>query len=81
MAKIVIGSPSLTQPVLLYPGFRPTMLQQHRWNSILVPITLEYKYHNLILSGESLEASTHQSSLPLSAQDQATLPLTQLKIS
>jgi hypothetical protein len=26
MAKIVVGSPSLTQPLLLYPGFEPAML-------------------------------------------------------
>jgi hypothetical protein len=26
MAKIVVGSPSLTQPLLLYPGLRPAML-------------------------------------------------------
>jgi hypothetical protein len=26
MAKIVVGSPSLTQPLLLYPGLGPTML-------------------------------------------------------
>jgi hypothetical protein len=26
MAKIVVGSPSLTQPLLLYPGLGPAML-------------------------------------------------------
>jgi hypothetical protein len=26
MAKIVVGSPSLTQPLLFYPGLRPAML-------------------------------------------------------
>jgi hypothetical protein len=26
MAKIVVGSPSLTQPLLLYPGLRQAML-------------------------------------------------------
>jgi hypothetical protein len=26
MTKIVVGSPSLTQPLLLYPGLRPAML-------------------------------------------------------
>jgi hypothetical protein len=26
MTKIVVGSPSLTQPLLLYPGLEPAML-------------------------------------------------------
>jgi hypothetical protein len=30
MAKRVVGSPSLTQPLLLYPGLGPVMLEQHR---------------------------------------------------
>jgi hypothetical protein len=30
MAKIVVGSPNLTQPLLLYPGLGPAMLEQHR---------------------------------------------------
>jgi hypothetical protein len=30
MARIVVGSPNLTQPLLLYPGLGPTMLEQHR---------------------------------------------------
>jgi hypothetical protein len=30
MAKIVVGSSSLTQPLLLYPGLGPAMLEQHR---------------------------------------------------
>jgi hypothetical protein len=30
MAKIVVGSPSLTQPLLLYPGLGPAILEQHR---------------------------------------------------
>jgi hypothetical protein len=28
MAKIIVGSPSLTQPFLLYPGLGPAMLEQ-----------------------------------------------------
>jgi hypothetical protein len=28
MAKIVVGSPSLTQPLLLYPGLGQAMLEQ-----------------------------------------------------
>jgi hypothetical protein len=27
MAKIVVGSPRLTQPLLLYPGLGPAMLE------------------------------------------------------
>jgi hypothetical protein len=30
MAKIVVGSPSLTQPLLLYPDLGLAMLRQHR---------------------------------------------------
>jgi hypothetical protein len=30
MSRIVIGSPNLTQPLLLHPGLRPAMLEQHR---------------------------------------------------
>jgi hypothetical protein len=30
MARIVVGSPNLTQPLLLYPGLGPAMLEQHR---------------------------------------------------
>jgi hypothetical protein len=30
MARIVVGSPNLTQPLLLYPGLEPVMLEQHR---------------------------------------------------
>jgi hypothetical protein len=30
MAKIVVGSSSITQPLLLYPGLGPAMLEQHR---------------------------------------------------
>jgi hypothetical protein len=30
MAKIVVGLPSLTQPLLLYPSLGPAMLEQHR---------------------------------------------------
>jgi hypothetical protein len=30
MARIVVGSSNLTQPLLLYPGLRPAMLEQHR---------------------------------------------------
>jgi hypothetical protein len=33
MARIVVGSPNLTQPLLLYPGLRPAMLEQHRRSS------------------------------------------------
>jgi hypothetical protein len=44
------------------------------WAPILLPITLEYKYLNIILSWKPLQASTHQAlSVSLSAQDQATL--------
>jgi hypothetical protein len=35
MARIVVGSSNLTQLLLLYPGLRPAMLEQHsrscRW--------------------------------------------------
>jgi hypothetical protein len=30
MARIVVGLPNLTQPLLLYPGLGPAMLEQHR---------------------------------------------------
>jgi hypothetical protein len=30
MARIVVGLPNLTQPLLLYLGLRPAMLEQHR---------------------------------------------------
>jgi hypothetical protein len=30
MARIVVGSPNLTQPLLLYSGLGPAMLEQHR---------------------------------------------------
>jgi hypothetical protein len=30
MARIVVGSPNLTQSLLLYPGLGPVMLEQHR---------------------------------------------------
>jgi hypothetical protein len=29
MARIVVGSSNLTQPLLLYPGLGPAMLEQH----------------------------------------------------
>jgi hypothetical protein len=32
MARIVVGSPNLTQPLLLYPGLEPAMLEQHWWS-------------------------------------------------
>jgi hypothetical protein len=32
MARIVVGSPNLTQPLLLYPGLGPAMLDQYRWS-------------------------------------------------
>jgi hypothetical protein len=35
MAKIVVGLPILTQPLLLYPGLGPAMLEQHRWSYFL----------------------------------------------
>jgi hypothetical protein len=38
MARIVVGSPNLTQPLLLYPGLGPAMLEQHR-RSLLFLIT------------------------------------------
>jgi hypothetical protein len=31
MAKIVVGSPSLTQPLLLYLGLGPAMLENQIW--------------------------------------------------
>jgi hypothetical protein len=34
MARIVVGSPNLTQPLLLYPGLEPAMLEQHRQSFI-----------------------------------------------
>jgi hypothetical protein len=40
MAKIVVGSPSLTQPLLLYLGLGPAMLEQHRRSYIYVTCTL-----------------------------------------
>jgi hypothetical protein len=47
MARIVVGSPNLTQPLLLYPGLGPAMLEQHRRSSLansipvpnLLPVT------------------------------------------
>jgi hypothetical protein len=33
MARIVVGSPNLTQPLLLYPGLGPPILEQHRRSS------------------------------------------------
>jgi hypothetical protein len=30
MARIVVGSSNLTQPLLLYPGLGLAMLEQHR---------------------------------------------------
>jgi hypothetical protein len=30
MTRIVVGSPNLTQPLLLYPGLGSGMLEQHR---------------------------------------------------
>jgi hypothetical protein len=33
MVRIVVGSPNLTQPLLLYPGLGPAMLEQHRRSS------------------------------------------------
>jgi hypothetical protein len=36
MARIVIGSPKLTQPLLLYPDLRPAILEQHRQSSFLI---------------------------------------------
>jgi hypothetical protein len=30
MTRIVVASPNLTQSLLLYPGLRPAMLEQHR---------------------------------------------------
>jgi hypothetical protein len=33
MDRIVVGSPNLTQPLLLYPGLGPAMLEQHRRSS------------------------------------------------
>jgi hypothetical protein len=30
MARIVVGSSNLTQPLLLYPGLGPAMLEQYR---------------------------------------------------
>jgi hypothetical protein len=35
MARIVVGSPNLTQLLLLYPGLGPTMLEQYRRSSLL----------------------------------------------
>jgi hypothetical protein len=34
MARIVVGLPNLTQPLLLYPGLGPAMLEQHRRNTV-----------------------------------------------
>jgi hypothetical protein len=33
MAKMVVGLPCLTQPLLLYSGLGPVMLEQHRRSS------------------------------------------------
>jgi hypothetical protein len=41
MARIVVGSPNLTQPLLLYPGLGPAMLEQHRWSFLLHTIISE----------------------------------------
>jgi hypothetical protein len=35
MARIVVGSPHLTQPLLLYPGLGPAMLEQHRRSLVM----------------------------------------------
>jgi hypothetical protein len=36
MARIVVGSPNLTQPLLLYPGLGPAMLEQHRRSNLFI---------------------------------------------
>jgi hypothetical protein len=45
MARIVVGSPNLTQPLLLYPGLGPAMLEQHR-RSFDVPFTKNSKWQH-----------------------------------
>jgi hypothetical protein len=35
MSKIVVGSPSLTEPLIFYPGLGPAMLEQHRQSCLL----------------------------------------------
>jgi hypothetical protein len=49
MARIVVGSPNLTQPLLLYPGLGPAMLKQNR-RSFLQLITWLRKTGHVILT-------------------------------
>jgi hypothetical protein len=44
MARIVVGSPNLTQLLLLYPGLGPAMLKQHRRSYYLVDSLLNIVY-------------------------------------
>jgi hypothetical protein len=48
MARIVVGSPNLTQPLLLYPCLGPTMLEQHR-RSYFVNFMMLKKLGNSLL--------------------------------
>jgi hypothetical protein len=59
MARIVVDSPNLTQPLLLYPGLRPAMLKQHRrslniWQlSMILNIKVKFsnvKFHTIMTS-------------------------------
>jgi hypothetical protein len=44
MAKIVVGSPSLTQPLLLYPGLGPAMLDNiDGVNQLIYSVKLKFK--------------------------------------
>jgi hypothetical protein len=60
MARIVVSSSNLTQPLLLYPGLGPAMLEQHRRSSVKDLGTLNYFLgievhhydHGLILTQE-----------------------------
>jgi hypothetical protein len=49
MARIVVGSPNLTQPLLLYSGLGQAMLEQHRESvlpklEIIITKHLQKKY-------------------------------------
>jgi hypothetical protein len=60
MSRIVVGSLNLTQPLLLYPGLGPAMLEQHRrsYQTILLMKTYFHKFLRMILlfTGTKLSA-------------------------
>jgi hypothetical protein len=50
MARIVVGSPNQTQPLLLYSGLGPAMLEQHRRSS-----NIKRSMKNYHLQGQRLQ--------------------------